>query len=277
LAEVLPSFDLQPKTVQCREVRKPISLELRENEVQNPSVSSELKLKCQGLVGAGTHKRGGAIHYISESIRVRRRIPGPKLYSIQKPNHLIRRSRGDSEKLDLVDALLEDEGCETGQVSADPTAPGVACEIEREVLIRLIKIARKRVLAKGQRGADRSRWTLWAGSAGNALGTSGSLRTSGTGWALGTGGSLRTSGSRWALGTGRADQALWSDSIPNKQNLVAVAGGIRSNNVDRAAAVVDAGKNLSRSLRFSLTTDEKRASNGERICDNASIQHKFPR
>jgi hypothetical protein len=45
--------------------------------------------------------------------------------------------------------------------------------------------------------------------------------------------------------------------------------------VDRTAAVVDAGENLNRSLRFSLVTDEERAGDGESARDDASVEHDF--
>jgi hypothetical protein len=69
---------------------------------------------------------------------------------------------------------------------------------------------------------------------------------------------------------------LWSDDIPIKQDFIAVAGRIGSDDVNRTAAVVDAGENLSRSLRSSLTADEKHGRCGESKRDDASIEHTFP-
>jgi len=66
---------------------------------------------------------------------------------------------------------------------------------------------------------------------------------------------------------------LWPDDIPDKQNLIVVAGRIRSNDVDRTAAVVDTRENLSRSLRSGLTADEEHARGGESADDDASIEH----
>jgi hypothetical protein len=37
---------------------------------------------------------------------------------------------------------------------------------------------------------------------------------------------------------------LWSNDIPDKQDLIILAGSILSHNVDRTAAVVDARENL---------------------------------
>jgi hypothetical protein len=68
---------------------------------------------------------------------------------------------------------------------------------------------------------------------------------------------------------------LWSDDIPYEQDLIVAAGRIRSNDVDRTAAVVDAGENLSRSLRVSLTADEEHSHGGESTRDDANVRHGF--
>jgi hypothetical protein len=51
------------------------------------------------------------------------------------------------------------------------------------------------------------------------------------------------------------------------------AGRLLSDDPDRSAVVVDAGENLIRSLRSSLTADEERG--GESTRDNASFGHKL--
>jgi hypothetical protein len=53
------------------------------------------------------------------------------------------------------------------------------------------------------------------------------------------------------------------------------AGRLFSDDPDRSAVVVDAGENLIRSLRSSLTADEERGG-GESTRDNASFGHKLP-
>jgi hypothetical protein len=52
------------------------------------------------------------------------------------------------------------------------------------------------------------------------------------------------------------------------------AGRLLSDDPDRSAVVVDAGENLTRSLRSSLTADEERGG-GESIRDNANFGHKL--
>jgi hypothetical protein len=68
---------------------------------------------------------------------------------------------------------------------------------------------------------------------------------------------------------------LWSDDIPYDQMLNGQAGRILSD-PDQSADVVDAGGNLTRSLRSGLTADEKDARGGKSTRDNANIGHKLP-
>jgi hypothetical protein len=67
---------------------------------------------------------------------------------------------------------------------------------------------------------------------------------------------------------------LWSDGIPYEQVLILRAGRILSDDLERSL-LRNAGENLSRSLRSSLTADEERAHCGERAGDDASIEHIF--
>jgi len=53
------------------------------------------------------------------------------------------------------------------------------------------------------------------------------------------------------------------------------AGRLLTDDPDRSAVVVDAGENLTRSLRSSLTADEERGG-GEGTRDNANFGHKLP-
>jgi len=57
--------------------------------------------------------------------------------------------------------------------------------------------------------------------------------------------------------------------------LVALAGRVLSDDPDRSVVVADAGENLTRSLRSSLTADEERGG-GEGTRDNANFGHKLP-
>jgi hypothetical protein len=52
---------------------------------------------------------------------------------------------------------------------------------------------------------------------------------------------------------------LWSGDIPYHQAIILRAGRILSDDLDRSL-LVNAGENLSRSLRHSLTADEEHAS-----------------
>jgi hypothetical protein len=68
---------------------------------------------------------------------------------------------------------------------------------------------------------------------------------------------------------------LWSDDIPYDQVLNGKAGRRLSDDPDRSGDDMDAGKNLTRSLRFSVTADEEHAQGGESTSDDASVEHDY--
>jgi hypothetical protein len=72
----------------------------------------------------------------------------------------------------------------------------------------------------------------------------------------------------------RPGWTFWSDGIPCDQVLILRAWHTLADDLERSL-LRNAGENLDRSLRSSLTADEEQAQAGKRAGDDASIEHIF--